>query len=374
MTSIQSAREGYQRGVVLGLTLAEIMLILLFCLLLAAGVVLKRERDNYRKLESTLEDVASDRLPGQLVEALQSVRKGPLTDHSITVILEDLAGLELSTADKNSQEDLAREIGVVVKELVTTQSQRVSAKLPRLTSKEIVKIIRIGATANRIPDDWTKVARVQDALNRIVPADSNQEEFLKHLEEVFKSSNVRVQDLAASPGKFMIVVRNDPTPGEHDWPPIIRLSEADGYYFKLGSAELTPEFEQKLRDVVIPELVSIVEKFKVDVVEIVGHTDNVPLRAGLSSNLDSDLAAVLHGYASVEELVAADNAGLGFARAVAVVRLLKTDQRLAHYSILPLSAAQLTNTSEELSVGGEELNVRERRRVEVRVRRRSAHQ
>lgn len=33
-----------------------------------------------------------------------------------------------------------------------------------------------------------------------------------------------------------------PQPVKHDWPPIICLSEADGYFFESGSAELSPEF------------------------------------------------------------------------------------------------------------------------------------
>ena len=34
--------------------------------------------------------------------------------------------------------------------------------------------------------------------------------------------------------------------GGHQWPPIIRMSEADGYFFKSGSAELSPTFQEAL--------------------------------------------------------------------------------------------------------------------------------
>jgi hypothetical protein len=40
--------------------------------------------------------------------------------------------------------------------------------------------------------------------------------------------------------------------GEHDWPPIINLDEAGGYYFEVGSAKLSAEFETKLKGDISP--------------------------------------------------------------------------------------------------------------------------
>lgn len=38
-TSVSSEQRGYSRGLILGLTMAESMLLLVFCLLLAAGAI-----------------------------------------------------------------------------------------------------------------------------------------------------------------------------------------------------------------------------------------------------------------------------------------------------------------------------------------------
>ena len=68
-------------------------------------------------------------------------------------------------------------------------------------------------------------------------------------------------------------------------------------------------------------------------------------------------------------LIPADNAGLGIARAVAVVTRLLEDSRLQpRFSrILPMSGAQLIQVDETLTRGSQG-DVRERRRIEIRLR------
>src|SRR5262249_27700726 len=105
--------------------------------------------------------------------------------------------------------------------------------------------------------------------------------------------------------------------GDHNWPPIISLSEADGYFFKVGSAELDDTFKARLRDKIIPRLIELAHEYKVDVIEVIGHTDEQPI-VQRSSNLDISLLGVLKGNGGVQTLIPADNAGLGIARAVAV--------------------------------------------------------
>ena len=65
-----------------------------------------------------------------------------------------------------------------------------------------------------------------------------------------------------------------------------------------------------------------------------------------------------------------DNAGLGFARAVAVLRVLRTIPELKEYEILPYSAGQLILPNETLTSGLGIKDDAERRRIEIRVRRR----
>ena len=157
-----------------------------------------------------------------------------------------------------------------------------------------------------------------------------------------------------------------PGPGGHQWPPIITLSEANGNFFKSGSAELSPTFQGKLGTSIPADILTNIKKFDVDVIEVVGHTDEQPLGVH-QSNLDTNLLSVLKNTTAVSTLVPADNAGLGLARAVSVVSILRQSPLLNGYKIIPLSGAQLVNTDETLTVGTAG-NIQERRRIEIRLR------
>jgi outer membrane protein OmpA-like peptidoglycan-associated protein len=154
----------------------------------------------------------------------------------------------------------------------------------------------------------------------------------------------------------------------HQWPPIINLSEAGGYYFDVGSAELSEEFKAALIDKVAPKILQIAAEYPdVDVIEVIGHTDEQTIRRRFS-NLDGTLIEALK-TGNVASLVPADNAGLGISRAVAVVIRLLADSRLQERfsRILPMSGVQLIQVDEKLSQGSAG-DVRERRRIEIRLR------
>jgi hypothetical protein len=114
-----------------------------------------------------------------------------------------------------------------------------------------------------------------------------------------------------------------------------------GYYFEIGSAELSDAFEVALTDKVVPRILEIAAQYPdVNIIEVVGHTDEQHIRRRYS-NLDEVLLGSLKS-GDVSSLVPADNAGLGLARAVAVVTRLLNDNRLQRFTrILPLSGAQL---------------------------------
>jgi outer membrane protein OmpA-like peptidoglycan-associated protein len=159
----------------------------------------------------------------------------------------------------------------------------------------------------------------------------------------------------------------------HQWPPIISLSEAGGYFFKTGSAELSAEFRDKLMTSTPGQIAALIEKYDVDVIEVVGHTDEQPVGVR-QSNLDRGLVPVLRNYADVTSLVPADNAGLGLARAVSVIGVLGRSPLLFGYKLIPLSGAQLVNTDETLAIDGSfPGDIRERRRIEIRLRKSSPH-
>ena len=163
-----------------------------------------------------------------------------------------------------------------------------------------------------------------------------------------------VMPRAASPStpveKIIDVVQrgfNEQSKAGHQWPPIISLSEANGHYFRTGSAELSPEFKFELTNETPARIVELIKQYDVDVIEVVGHTDEQRI-SSRPSNLDGELMPVLRDAAPVSNLVPADNAGLGLARAVSVLSVLRQSPLLQDYKLIPLSGAQLVNTDETL--------------------------
>jgi flagellar motor protein MotB len=151
-------------------------------------------------------------------------------------------------------------------------------------------------------------------------------------------------------------------------PPIITLAEAEGYTFASGSADISAEFRTLLVSQAIPLLVQNSETYGATVVEVVGHTDESPLRSATPSNLDQRLLAYLEGE-SGEPLHAADNAGLGLARAAAVAQVIRTHPDTDGLSVIPMSAAQTIEPGDVLAAAGGPLNEQQRRRIEIRLRR-----
>jgi len=165
-------------------------------------------------------------------------------------------------------------------------------------------------------------------------------------------------------------LRPEPTPPPEtdDQPPIITLSEAQGYFFPSGSALLSDDFRTQIAQEIVPQIVRIGDRYDADVIEVIGHTDEVPLRSS-ASTIDKNLLAFLN-HAIAGEPSAADNVGLGMIRAAAVARELQQDNRLAAYVILALSAGQTTTTLHRLSPGlSPPQDDQHRRRIEIRVRR-----
>jgi len=116
------------------------------------------------------------------------------------------------------------------------------------------------------------------------------------------------------------------------------------------------------------EILNYIRRYDVDVIEVVGHTDERPIGIRQLSNLDRELPSVLKSSSSVASLTPADNAGLGLARAVAVVSVLRQSPLLDGYKIIPLSGAQLVNTDETLALEASPDDVQQRRRIEIRLR------
>ncbi|MBB3447116.1 OmpA family protein [Rhizobium sp. BK379] len=295
--------KGYNRGLILGLTMAESMLLLVFCLLLVAAAMITAERRHRMDAEQRLAQLEQQNkeLSAQLVEAQSKL------------------GANMSAADRVKFESEWRE-------LVSARQIIDRLKMNDASPADLAKLAAVGKVlvANNIPLD-----QARDRLEQLLHGQTEP----------------------------------------HEWPPIINLSEAGGYYFTSGSAALTPEFEDRLETSIADQIADNLERYKVDVIEVIGHTDEQRLSRSMS-NLDDASIEVIDGALPVETLQPADNAGLGLARAIAVANILKANPKLKDVTVLPMSAAQLVIPGDTLT-SGRAGNVKERRRIEIRIRRRA---
>ena len=280
--------KAYRRGLVLGLTMAEVMILLIFLLLMALAAALQNRDNRIAVLDS---GGAS-----RLVEQLQ--RAYPQAQNS------DDYFKELTRAI-----DVRREV-----EAAGMESGRNS----------LVEDAKLGRTVREAASGADPDAYLKRAIS------------------------------AADRGR------------EGEWPPFFSLSEAGGYYFDSGKATLRPQFEKSLRQTIIPMLAKSIKDYDVDVIEVIGHTDEVPMSG--RSNLDSSLIAASVSRIAIADLQSTDNAGLAMARSVAVVRILRSDKRLANATILPLSGAQMIVPVDRMADGSSSRDDQSRRRIEIRLR------
>ncbi len=328
-------RSSYRQGLVLGLTMAEIMLLLVFCLLIAMATFLKSEQAKRVVAEQQLlQEQAQNARDRDVVAALRQ-------NNAVTEKLQNLSGL----TDRKEIDQYWRELVDSRTAMAELEKTGVSVKELRDRFNDIEKLRSKGINVDKALRD----ADVVGAINRTMTRPGQP-----------PVSTLAILD-AIERGK------TEPGPGGHQWPPIISLSEAGGYSFKIGSAELSTWFYDQLVNKTIGEILDNIKKFDVDVVEVVGHTDEQPI-GNRPSNLDRDLLSVLNSTSNVASLIPADNAGLGLARAVSVVSVLRQDPRLAAYKLIPLSGAQLVNTDETLATQGARGDVPQRRRIEIRLR------
>lgn len=340
--AIERQSISYRQGLVLGLTMAEIMLLLVFCLLLAAGATLRHERNAREAAERKSAAVKVATPAGEAIVEI-AMRDAELAD----ALKEGGPALEAKISDYWTKIVENRELA---RQLADNGITREEAKENVKFLSAAMELRRKGADAASLGED----AELAEVMRKFRKEDGFDAEEVKRI-------------VAAHVENAKVVGAKDNPPDGHKWPPIISLSEAGGYFFKLGSAELSPEFEQQLTEVVVPILLQNAKKFDVDVIEVVGHTDELPIGAR-SSNLDRDLVEVMRGAKPIVALKPGDNAGLGLARSVSVVRNLLQDPRLQGMRVLPMSGAQLIKTNETLADGTEQGDVKERRRIEIRLR------
>jgi flagellar motor protein MotB len=347
-TSIGRQTASYRQGLVLGLTMAEIMLLLVFCLLIAVGVALSNERAQRNAALARLKQVETAAASNAtIVDAIRrNSRLAQLLDRNArTTSQHDIDEFWRKLVESNDVVTRMEREGVPLAAL--REDSSTIAKLQELIAEGIdpEKVARAMALASAI-----EASVASKGLGRLTP-----------------------QEVAALLEKGIAANRAPDLPSRksgHNWPPIINLSEAGGYFFATGSAELTPNFAAALRTVVVDRLLQIADEFDVDVIEVIGHTDEQPV-AVRPSNLDRTLASVTQGLNGADALQWGDNAGLGLARALTVVELLSADPRLRNFRILPLSGAQLIGIDGRITRFDGHGDVQERRRIEIRMRKSS---
>lgn len=333
---VSEGERGHRRGIVLGFTMAELMLLLLFCLLLvSAGIVLKKDKE------------------------IDELKLAKASDVSV----EDMTTL---------QSDSAR--------LAQLLTLLFPSGVPKLTQAKIDQLWRelalskragdaLATSGNEInPDELAVLVEAKDALAEVAGDDLDQLKTLISELTFLREAKVEPDQLKA----ILAANASGPDSLGHDWPPIITLND-DGYWFARGSADITPEFGQQLQNKVADNVAELLKTYDVDVIEIIGHTDEQKITPSRPSNLDDAAISAMWGRLPSNDLVPVDNAGLGLARAIAVANVLRTSGKLEGAKIVPMSAAQLVLPGDILSDGTHLGDDKGRRRIEIRVRRTTAN-
>ena len=146
--------------------------------------------------------------------------------------------------------------------------------------------------------------------------------------------------------------------------PIINIPATSRYQFEPKKAELPSSLASALSNELAPQIDSIVREYKVDVVEVVGHTDGQELGKSFS-NLDVNLEKVAIGEQDIGSLSPGSNADLGLMRALSVIQALQKNPKLKNLKFRAYSSAQLTLQNGEFAPVNRESDPT-RRRIEIR--------
>lgn len=152
-------------------------------------------------------------------------------------------------------------------------------------------------------------------------------------------------------------------------PPFIVITTTGGYQFDTGSAELPEALNDYVKGDLIHEIRKNYDSYKIDLVEVIGHTDSRPI-LGQLSNLDSTLENVLGGTIAQKSLIAGSNTDLGLMRAMSVVSILRSEQKtrpwMKNLQMRPYSAGQMILRDGSLSEKATNKDESDRRRIEIR--------
>ena len=172
------------------------------------------------------------------------------------------------------------------------------------------------------------------------------------------SKAVRAMQSFISEGQW-----NDERLLHQHWKEIV-LTEAEGYSFETGKADITPEFSEALTTKIISDLNAFAEKYNCDVIEVIGHTDGQPVAS--KSNLDEHLSQALR---ETVPLTPGSNADLGLMRAWSVIRYLREIKEFQGKVFYGYSAGQAILPDGSYAALFKTAPDPTRRRIEIRLRR-----
>ena len=378
-TSINAEGQGYRRGVIFGLTMAEVLLLLIFCLLLFLKLINDRMEEAEKK---------RDELKDKNVEL----------EKSVSDLQEDLTVLEsylATTEPQSNQSDFVQQISQSASLLEVFDPEKTS-ELTTLLKEDPRALEKIKIATD---DQWAELTtktqfNVSEELYQTLSA-LNEEQVQNLMSNADIAANtppLALQDMTSKPAP--------PTPDEsyrnelaaqvtideleklaagrmteegNNWPPIISLPDAENFSFEVGSAKLTDGFKVQLRSNIADQILETLQQYDADVIEVIGHTDLQRMRQEIrTTNLDAE---ALRFFTSDNDftLRAKDNAGLGYARALSVTKQLKNIPELSDYTILPYSGAQLISPDETINLNPDQFDSSQLRRIEIRVRRKNSN-
>ena len=423
-TSITKDTESYRRGVIFGLTMAEVLLLLVFCILLFLKIINDRLLEKEKQYQQARDEVLQKDL---LIAAKDNELSAKETEISKLILQNkklvaektklDERILTLSTYITNQPKTsepspFLRKITESAAILEATNSSKAEQFLQELSENpsilndiqlstveewdELTTIAQYAVTEEQF-NQLSNLSELNELAKRAVPPDVYEElstlsqleteNLLENIEVASSLSADEFQELTSgsdtetflraekanlakqvSMSDLQKLVDGELVPAGDKWPPIISLSEAKDYSFKVGSASLASEFEAAIKGDIASKILETLKQYDADIVEVIGHTDLQPMAQSRNTNLDKNSTNFLSKDSKIE-LMAKDNAGLGYARALSVAKQLMNLPQFDGYKILPYSAAQMISPDETINREESTVSPKELRRIEIRVRR-----
>jgi outer membrane protein OmpA-like peptidoglycan-associated protein len=382
-TSIAEAGNSYRRGVIFGLTMAEILLLLIFCLLLFMAT-LDEKIEELTKFNETLESQNYEYLRENKILLAQNARYkenidvlGQDTSVPVEVyeVVTKMDNEELSKFVENSElastttSEKFVEVFEKAKQWDTVTNQPQNPKVDKISNiakelepEQLNKLIENAYVASQTDAEILDAAL--EEFNK--PKEKPPEPALAPIDPKIRelAESVSLDDLKLlAEGKM-----EEKVEAGNNWPPIISLPEAENYSFKLGSAQLTESFKGQLSNEIVNQILRTLSEYDADLIEVIGHTDLQPMSMARVTNLDKSALEYFETTDKVS-LRARDNAGLGYARALSVTKHLLQTPELKDYTILPYSAAQMVTPNHTITTKDDKFDSSQLRRIEIRVRR-----